>query len=94
MRVVLPFGGQRTPETRFDPDVTGDQFPRDGSGYYMFEFSVDFPDYSYPIAVRDNDLDNLNFKQEGENELRYKIFAETGTQLQIDLLSLSPTEIT
>ena len=60
----------------------------------MFEFSVDFPYYSYPIAVRDNDLDNLNFKQAGENELRYKIFAETGTQLQIDLLSLSPTEIT
>ena len=60
----------------------------------MFEFAVDFPKYSYPIAVRNNDFNNINFDQSGEYELKYRIFTEEGTQLQIDLLSLSPTEIT
>ena len=93
LRGAMQFEGQRTPETRFDPEVNSSQFLVNAP-YYQYDFSIEpsglaDPNSSdFPVLVRHNNLDGINFDSAGKFIIDFRIYAQQGSQLQIDLTTI------
>ena len=94
MRSILRYEGMKNPETRFDPDVNSEFFVNPNGSYDTFDFTIepsglgDPHSTTFPVAVRDNYLNNINFRPDGTYELRFKVFVEVGSQFHSDMATL------